>query len=132
MADTRVAGERFAFDEDVWAEELGRFTATGHAHASARTARAQIERPGAQIAVRACEGDGSDGTLLNGCAKVYVPLDVEPSRAPYGFVFAIRAQVRGGRVMLRLIAYGERHPAAGTRSVYERAHRRLHGRYPPP
>ena len=43
MADTRVAGERFAFDEDVWAEEVGRLTATGHAHASARTARAQIE-----------------------------------------------------------------------------------------
>lgn len=31
---------------------------------------------------------------------------------------------------LRFIAYGERHPAAGTRSVYERAHKRLHRRYP--
>jgi len=29
-----------------------------------------------------------------------------------------------------LIAFGERHPADGrTRSVYERAHKRLHGRY---
>ena len=128
MADTRVGGERFAFDEDVRAEEVGRFTANGPSYASARTAR--IERPGAQIAVRSCEGDGIDGSLLRGCAKVYVPLDPEPSRAPYGFVFAIRAQVRGGRVMLLLIAYGERHPASGTRSVYERAHRRLHGRYP--
>ena len=25
---------------------------------------------------------------------------------------------------------GERHPRRGTRSVYERAHKRLHGRYP--
>lgn len=29
----------------------------------------------------------------------------------------------------RDLLHGERHPAAG-RSVYERAHRRLHGRYP--
>jgi len=84
MADTRVAGERFAFDDDVWAEEVGRSTASGPAHVSARTARAQVERPGARIAVRACEGDGIDGTLLSGCAKVYVPLDVEPSQAPTG------------------------------------------------
>lgn len=130
MADTRVAGERFAFDEDVWAAEVGRLAVSGRAHVRARTARARIERPGAQVAVRACETEGEDGTLLSGCAKVYVPLDVEPSRAPYAFVFAIRAHARGGRVMLRLIAYGDRHPAPGTRSVYERAHRRLHGRYP--
>jgi len=30
-----------------------------------------------------------------------------------------------------LIAFGERHPAnERTRNVYERAHKRLHGRYP--
>ena len=75
MADTRVAGERFAFDDDVWAEEVGGFTADGPAYASARTAGARIERPGAQIAVRGCEGGGIDGSMLRGCAKVYVPGD---------------------------------------------------------
>lgn len=129
MADRRVPGERFAFDEDVWGEEVGRLGATGRAHAAARAARAAIQRPGARIAVRRCEGDSADGTRLAGCAKVYVPLDVEPSRSPYGLVFALRADTGTGRVMLRFIAYGERHPRTG-RSVYQRAHRRLHGRYP--
>ncbi len=78
--------------------------------------------------MRACEANANDGTRLNACAKVYVPIDIEPSRAPYGFVFALRTTMHG-RVTLRLIAFGERHPTAG-RSVYERAHRRLHGRYP--
>ena len=129
MADRGVAGERFAFDDDVWAEEVGRFSASGSAQASASAARAQIELRGALIPVRACESEGSDGTRLAGCAKVYVPIGAEPSRAPYGFVFALRTDTASGRVLLRLLAYGERHPAAG-RSVYERAHRRLHGRYP--
>ena len=127
MADRRVAGERFAFDDDVWAEEVGRFSATGRARAVAQAARAAIQRPGARIAVRRCEPDGADGTRLAGTAKVYVPLDVEPSRSPYGFVFALRADTATGRVILRLIAYGERHPRTG-RSVYQRADRRLHGR----
>lgn len=35
MADMRVAGERFAFDEDVWNEEVGRFDAAGKAQATA-------------------------------------------------------------------------------------------------
>jgi hypothetical protein len=58
-----------------------------------------------------------------------VPLEAEPSQAPYAFVFAIRTQPASGRVGLWLLAFGERHPVAG-RSVYERAHKRLHGRYP--
>ena len=129
MVDKRVGGERFAFDEDVWAEEVGRFRRAAQAYASALAARAEVERPGARIPVRACEPEGVGGSRLAGCAKVYVPIGAEPSRAPYGFVFAIRTDRASGNVVLRLIAYGERHPSAG-RSVYERAHRRLHGRYP--
>lgn len=129
MADKRVGGERFAFDDDVWAEEVGRFRRGAQPSASALAARAEIERPGARIPVRPCEPEGGGGSRLAGCAKVYVPIGAEPSRAPYGFVFAIRTDPARGKVMLRLIAYGERHPIAG-RSVYERAHRRLHGRYP--
>jgi hypothetical protein len=129
VADIGVGGDRFAFDEDVWAEEVGRLRERGRPHASAVAARAQIERPGAHVAVRRCEPEGEDGTALAGCGKVYVPLDAEPSRAPYAFVFAFRAESASGQVVLRLLAYGERHPSVG-RSVYERAHRRLHGRYP--
>ncbi len=129
MADRRVAGERFAFDDDVWADEVERFKVGGSAHTSAVTARAQIERPDARIPVRRCDAEAADGTRLGGCAKVYVPLHAEPSRAPYGFVFAIRASASTGRLVLRLVSYGERHPPE-TRSVYERAHRRLHGCYP--
>jgi hypothetical protein len=129
VADMGVGGDRFAFDEDVWAEEIGRFSEGRPAHASALAARAQMERPGARIAVRPCDAEGPDGTALAGCGKVYVPLEIEPSRAPYGFVFAFRTDPTSARVVLRLLAYGERHPTVG-RSVYERAHRRLHGRYP--
>lgn len=129
MTDRRVPGERVAFDDDVWAEEVGRFNATGRAQTVAHAARAAIERPGARIAVRRCDAEGPDGTRLAGCAKVYLPLDLEASRSPYGFVFALRADSDTGRVMLRLVPYGERHPRTG-RSVYQRAHRRLHGRYP--
>lgn len=129
MADMRVAGERFAFDDDVWAEEVDRFGAMGHAHAGAIRARREIGRPGARVPVLRCEPEGRDGTRLDGCVKVYIPIGAEPSRAPYGFVFAIRAELTSGTLVLRLVAYGERHPSAG-RSVYERAHRRLHGRYP--
>ena len=129
MADKRVAGDRFAFDDDVWAEEVQRLRASGAAHASAVTARATIERTNARVAVRACDAEGPDGTRLGGCAKVYVPLEAEPSRAPYALVFALRTDSTSGRVVLRFVACGERHPSRG-RSVYERAHKRLHGRYP--
>jgi hypothetical protein len=53
-----MRGERFSFDEDVWAEEVGRFDAAGQARARARAARARIERPGARIEVRACDDAG--------------------------------------------------------------------------
>lgn len=79
--------------------------------------------------MRGCEENGPDGTRLVSCAKVYVPIAASVSEAPYGFVFALRIDPKSGTVMLRLIAFGERHPTTG-RSAYERAHKRLHGRYP--
>ena len=129
MAGAGVAGDRLAFDDDICAEEVDRFDAGSRAHTAATIARRKIERPGGQVVVRACDAEGSDGTRLSGCAKVYVALDVEPSGAPFGFVFALRTDP-DGTVRLRMLAFGERHPAPGSRSVYERAHKRLHGRYP--
>jgi len=58
--------------------------------------------------------------------KVYVPIiESPPSTRPYVFVFI---PTREG--VLALVAFGERHPRPGIRSVYERAHKRLHGHYP--
>lgn len=51
------------------------------------------------------------------------------SAAPWGFVFRLIG-TDGGPV-LRFTSFGERHPTnPRTKSVYERAHKRLHGRYP--
>lgn len=55
--------------------------------------------------------------------------DGRPSARPFGLVFAAGVDAEG-RIYLELIAFGERHPRPATRSVYERAHKRLHGRYP--
>jgi hypothetical protein len=69
---------------------------------------------------------GVDGTKLPGLFKVYVPISEEPaSQRPFGFVFS--PGVGDGRLHLALVAFGERHPPRGTRAVYERAHKRLHG-----
>lgn len=129
MDHVLVDGERFAFDEDVWVEEVHRFRETGAARLAATRARTEIERPAARVPLRGCDEHGPDGTRLVACAKVYVPIAVAVSEAPFGFVFALRAERGSGTVELQLIAFGERHPSIG-RSVYERAHKRLHSRYP--
>lgn len=132
MADIwRVAGGRLVFADGVWAEEVERFSKVSQARRQAVVARRAIERPGASVALRPCKAHAEDGTRLAGCVKVYVPLDVEQSRARYGFVLALRAPKPAGSLVAVLLAYGERHPEhEATRSVYERAHKRLHGRYP--
>jgi hypothetical protein len=50
------------------------------------------------------------------------------SERPYGFVLSAGRDDDG--LYVELVAFGIRHPPYGTRSVYERAHKRLHGRYP--
>ncbi|HVY77882.1 MAG TPA: hypothetical protein VG898_05190 [Solirubrobacterales bacterium] len=62
--------------------------------------------------------------------KLYVPLGRGASEAPFGFVFQL-AQDPDGSLVWNFLAFGERHPSnPATRTVYERAHKRLHGRYP--
>lgn len=121
---------RVAISPEVWHEEVGRFAAVSTAGVAAKRERARLEHDG--VAVRdllACDADGSDGTQLAGLVKVYVPINHQPpSGRPFGFVFSPERDDDGP--YLELIAYGERHPKHGTRSVYHRAHKRLHGRYP--
>jgi hypothetical protein len=69
-------------------------------------------------------------TKLLGCRKLYAPLGKEgASQAPCGFVFQL-IQKPDDSLAWNVSAIGERHPAnERTRDVYERAHKRLHGRY---
>ena len=120
-----------SFDADVWSQEVERLRARGPMRAAAERARGEIAADGVRrTALRACRAEGDDGTRLARCLKVYVPLGDRPaSERPYAMVLEV-AVARDGAMTLRFIAYGARHPQAGTRSVYERAHKRLHGRYP--
>lgn len=73
-----------------------------------------------------------EGTRLPSCVKLYVPLGASgASDAPYGFVFRL-VQKPDKSIACQLLAFGVRHPdKPQTRSVYARAHKRLHGHFPP-
>jgi hypothetical protein len=119
------------FDPDVWEEEVHRFDKGSPLRQAAESGRRRLEAERPSAGWLPCEAEGPRGTRLPGCVKLYLPLDREPSAAPYGFVFELVAS-RGPKpsLSLQLLAFGERHPRPGTRSVYERAHKRLHRRYP--
>jgi hypothetical protein len=115
---------------DVWREEVERLRAKSSGRVAAERERDRLEREGLELRhLRACSQEAQDHTSLAGLLKVYVPIrDDPPSQRPFAFIFSPAG--RGNDVYLRLVAFGERHPRAATRSVYERAHKRLHGRYP--
>jgi hypothetical protein len=119
------------FRSPAWEEEVERLDRRSSARIQAERARREIESGKATLAWKRCEAENDDGTALAGCNKLYVPLDGEgASAAPYGFVFRL-AKTDDNVLVWNFIAFGERHPEnPSTRSVYERAHKRLHGRYP--
>lgn len=119
------------FREPVWEEEVGRLDERSPARLQAERARREIEAGMASLEWKRCEAEGTDKTRLPGCRKLYLPLDAEgASPAPLGFVFRL-TQNPDRRLSWSMIAFGERHPDnPQTKSVYERAHKRLHGRYP--
>lgn len=119
------------FRSPAWEEEVERLDSRSPARIQAERARREIEGGKATLAWKRCEAERSDGIELAGCSKLYVPLDAEgASAAPYGFVFRL-AKTGDNTLVWNFIAFGERHPEnPSTRSVYERAHKRLHGRYP--
>jgi hypothetical protein len=119
------------FSSEEWGQEVGRLSPNSLGRAQAERARREIEAGQTKLAWKRCEAEGRDGTRLPGCRKLYIPLDGEgASAAPFGFVFQL-AQKPDGALVWNFIAFGERHPQdRRTRSVYERAHKRLHGRYP--
>jgi hypothetical protein len=116
------------FDESIWREAVRVFSR--EPLQVALSARSDAERYGVALAdVRPCEPVGPEGTALAGCAKLYLPVgDAPPSERPFAFVLQL---ARNGYTFVWIfIAFGHRHPRPGVRSVYERAHRQLHGRFP--
>jgi hypothetical protein len=114
-----------------WGEEVERYRPRSTPRTHAESARNAIEAGRERLDWKRCKPDGPGGTKLPGCRKLYIPLGREgASEAPYGFVFQL-IQKPDDSLAWNLIAFGERHPAnERTRNVYERAHKRLHGRYP--
>jgi hypothetical protein len=119
------------FRSPVWEQEVERFAPNSRARIQAERARREIESDRDRLAWCACEAEGIDGTSLPGCRKLYVPLGkAGASDAPFGFVFRLSRREDGGLAWI-MIALGVRHPDdPETRSVYARAHKRLHGHYP--
>jgi len=130
MATSSRARIGVRIGQDVWLEEVERLRHGSPSRVAAERERARLESEGVELRqLRACSEQAEDRTRLEGLFKVYVPIGDAPASArPSAFVFSPAR--RGEEVYLRLVAFGERHPPAGTRSVYERAHKRLHGRYP--
>ena len=119
------------FEAEVWDEEVSRLRPGSAMRQAAEAARARLEAEPTAARWLACEAERPGQPLLPRCLKLYLPLGREPSAAPYGFVFELVASREPEPLFsLRLLAFGERHPRPGVRSVYERAHKRLHGRYP--
>lgn len=131
----RKDGPRFAvsFDEHAWAQEVGRLATRSPGRRVAEAARRTLERDGiGEDQLARCKALAGDGTELGGCVKARLPLFGPASEAPFGLVFEPFLD-RDGRLGLRVLAFGERHPKRPTtRSVYERAHNRRHGSWPHP
>ena len=119
MPDIARFGVRF--DEEAFLEDLAHATVSGRT--IARQARERFERDGVTAAaVKPCLAEGPDGTQLPGCVKVYLP----PPGGPWGMVLRLRRE--RDELVLYQLAFGLRHPSRPWQpSVYQVAHRRLHG-----
>jgi hypothetical protein len=120
LSDRRRGRASALFDDAAFTEDLNRASEAGQTTALA--ARNDYEQNGVPLAdLRACAGEGSDGTLLANCVKVYLP---RPAGI-FGMVF--RIERREEKLLLAYAAFGVRHhpQEANASSVYEIAHRRL-------
>ena len=101
----------------TWREELERFEPGSSPLLAAERERRRLEADGLDIVdLQRCAAHGPDGTRLSGLVKAYVPLSrASASERPFGFVFSPGRDEHG--VYLAFVAFGERHPRPGTRSV---------------
>jgi hypothetical protein len=104
-----------------------RYPGSSRARTVADGARREFERDGIpEHELRLCESEGPEGTRLESCLKVYLPLGPsDPRERPFGMVFI---DVGRADPALVLLAYGVRHQpsSAHADTVYRRAHLRLH------
>ena len=115
---------RFAarFDLDAFREDMARATPAGRDAAEA--AKRRYEASGVpRSELGPCDPEHRDGTKLPQCLKVYLP----PPAGRFGMVFKFVVANDGPR--LEYLAFGVRHhpPGANASTVYEIAHRRVHG-----
>lgn len=113
---------KITFDDAAFAEDLAHSTAAARTVALAAR-RQMLARGLADITLYACKPEAEDGTRLPRCVKTYVP---GPGK-PWRMVFELRS-ASDGRLFLDFLAFGVGHPTRpGQPSVYQIAHRRLHG-----
>jgi len=121
MSNKRAGLATALFDDAAFAEDLSRASDTGRQVALAT--RNEYEQNGVPVDhLLACDEEGTDGTQLAHCVKVYLP---HPD-GKFGMVF--RIERREGRSLLAYAASGVRHHPRDSHAptVYEIAHRRLH------
>jgi hypothetical protein len=110
------------FDEDALAEDLSRLPVS--ATEALTSFRKELQRQGglSKSRLKACQAEGRDRTMLDGCVKTYVPWP----DGRFGAVFV--AVTHPSRPLaLRAIAFGIRHhpSESNAATVYEIAHKRL-------
>lgn len=108
------------FDRDTWQGDLARASSAGRA--AACTARRRYEDAGVPVGeVRRLREEGSDGTILPRCVKVYLP----PPDGRFGMVFEVTRLE--ARLRLEYLAFGVRHHPRNSNAatVYQIAHKRL-------
>jgi len=108
------------FDDALFDTDVHRASDAGAA--AAHAARQRFEANGVpRDELRKCEAEGSEGSQLPGCLKVYLP----PPAGRFGMVFQL--EIVDGRGQLQFIAFGVRHhpPESNAESVYQIAHKRL-------
>lgn len=120
---------RARFPARVFSRDVERYAHDSRAREVAETARARFAADGIPRAelVR-CVAEGRDGTDLPGRLTIYLPL--EATERPFRMVFTPIA--RESALALLYLAFGVAHQPYGSRAptVYEIAHRRVHGGWP--
>jgi hypothetical protein len=122
MSNKRAGRATALFDDGAFAEDLNRASDTGRQVAFAT--RNGYEQNGVPVDhLLACDEEGTDGTQLAHCVKVYLP---HPN-GKFGMVF--RIERREGGSLLAYAAFGVRHHPRNSHAltVYEIADHRLRG-----
>jgi len=125
-ADRRL---RVRFDDEASALDVARYRPGTPARVAAERAREAFASEGVhRTQLEPCAAEGRDGAQLAGRVKVYLPPEaVEP---PFRMLFS--PVIVAGGLELAYLAFGVGHQPKGSRArtVYEIAHRRVHGRWP--